>query len=119
MNRKDLGSWGEKIAVGYLKKHGYQIVETNFRCRQGEIDIIAQDNEYLVFIEVRTRKGYGFGTPEESVNVTKQKKLVSLAFAYLQTHRNHSSLWRFDVVAVELDRKGKIARLELIQDAIN
>lgn len=119
MRRKALGAWGEKIAMEYLQKQGYQILETNFRCREGEIDIIAQDKEYLVFVEVRTRRGREFGTPEESLTAAKRNKLISLAFIYLQNRRNLPSLWRFDVVAVELNQGGQITRLELIPNAIN
>lgn len=118
-SRKQIGILGEKLALEHLRKRGYRILETNFRCREGEIDIIAQDKDYLVFVEVRTRRGSSFGTPEESVTVAKKEKLTSLAFAYLQTHRKSSSLWRFDVVAVELNQEGQISRIELIQDAIN
>ena len=83
MKRKAVGELGEKMAKEYLQEKGYQIMETNFRCREGEIDIIAQDKDYLVFVEVRTRKGSGFGTPEESITAAKKEKLTSLAFAYL------------------------------------
>ena len=117
MKRKALGELGEKMAREYLKKKGYHILETNFRCREGEIDIVAQDKDYLVFVEVRTRTGSDFGTPEESLTVAKKDRLVSLALAYLQTHRGLPSLFRFDVVAVELDQKGRVSRLELIQNA--
>jgi putative endonuclease len=110
---------GEKMAVEYLKKRGYQIVETNFRCREGEIDIIAQDKDYLVFVEVRTRRGSSYGTPEESITAAKKEKLTSVAFAYLQTHRKSPPLWRFDVVAIELDHEGQTLRIDLIQNAIN
>jgi len=117
MKRKALGEFGEKMAREYLKKKGYHILETNFRCREGEIDVVAQDKDYLVFVEVRTRTGSDFGTPEESLTVAKKDRLVSLALAYLQTHRGLPSLFRFDVVAVELDQKGRVSRLELIQNA--
>jgi len=119
MKRKAVGDLGEKMAVEYLKKRGYRILETNFRCREGEIDIIAQDKDYLVFVEVRTRRGSNFGTPEESITTTKKEKLTSVAFAYLQTHRNSPHLWRFDMVAVELTKDGQISRIELIENAIN
>ena len=119
MKRKVVGELGESIAREYLQKKGYQIIETNFRCREGEIDIIARDKNYLTFVEVRTRKSSGFGTPEESINAAKKEKLTSLAFAYLQTHRKSPSLWRFDVVAVELNQDGQVSRINLIQDAIS
>lgn len=119
MDRKALGALGEKKAVEYLKKRRYRIRETNFRCRAGEIDIVAQDKDYLVFVEVRTRTGSDFGTPEESVNAAKKERLVSVALTYLQTHRNLPSLWRFDVVAIEADPEGQISRIELIRNAIS
>jgi len=117
-SRRQIGILGEKLALEHLRKRGYKIRETNFRCREGEIDIIAQDKDYLVFVEVRTRRGSDFGTPEESVTVAKKERLVSLALAYLQTHRNLPPSWRFDVVAIELDQDKQISRIELIQNAI-
>ena len=118
MNRKALGALGEKRAREFLKKRGYRIVETNFRCREGEIDIIARDKDYLVFVEVRTRTGSQFGTPEESITFAKREKLTSVALAYLQTHKNLPSLWRFDVVAIEVGSDGQTTRIEVIQNAI-
>ena len=118
MDRKELGALGEKRAVDYLRKKGYRIRERNFCCRAGEIDIVAQDKDCLVFVEVRTRRGSDFGTPEESVDAAKRKRLVSVALTYLQTHRKLPSLWRFDVVAIEVDPEGLISRMELIRDAI-
>ena len=117
-SRKQIGDLGEKLALKHLRKRGYRIRETNFRCREGEIDIIAQDKDYLVFVEVRTRKSSDFGTPEESLTAAKKERLISLALAYLQTHRNFPSLWRLDVVAIELDQDNQISRIELIQNAI-
>jgi len=118
VNRKALGALGEKRAREFLKKRGYRIVETNFRCREGEIDIIARDKDYLVFVEVRTRTGSQFGTPEESITFAKREKLTSVALAYLQTHKNLPSLWRFDVVAIEVGSDGQTTRIEVIQNAI-
>ncbi len=118
MDRRALGALGERKAVEYIKKKGYRIVEKNFRCREGEIDVIARHRDYLVFVEVRTRTGSDFGTPEESVTAAKKDKLVSLALSYLQTHRNVPSLWRFDVVAVEVGAGGEVSRIDLIQNAI-
>ncbi len=115
---KQIGDFGEKLALKYLRKRGYRIRETNFRCREGEIDIIAQDKDYLVFVEVRTRRGSDFGTPEESLTMAKKERLISLALAYLQTNRNLPPLWRLDVVAIELDQDNQISRIELIQNAI-
>jgi len=118
MNRQEVGKLGEKAARKFLKKRGYRIREVGFRCPHGEIDIIAQKKDYLVFVEVRTKNNLDFGTPEESITQAKKKKLVALALTYTNTHQNLPSLWRIDVVAIELDDKGKPKRIELIENAI-
>ena len=118
MNRKRIGARGEKLARDFLKNKGYHIRETNFRCRYGEIDIVAQKKDCIVFIEVRTKTNSVFGTPEESITTAKRQKLVSTALAYLQMHAKPLAQWRIDFVAVELDQKGKSTRVELIENAI-
>jgi putative endonuclease len=119
VNRKTLGEFGERWARAYLEQNGYRIRETNFRCREGEIDIVAQHEDCLVFVEVRTKTGSRFGTPEESVTAAKQEKLVSVAMSYLQTHDNLPSEWRIDVVAIEVSPNGRVARTELIRNAVS
>ena len=118
MNRQEVGKLGEKAARKFLKKRGYRIRETGFRCPRGEIDIIAQRKDCLVFVEVRTKSNLDFGTPEESITQSKKKKLIALALTYTSTHQDLPSLWRIDVVAIELDEKGKIKRIELIENAV-
>jgi Predicted endonuclease distantly related to archaeal Holliday junction resolvase len=118
MNRQEVGKLGEKLAQKFLKKRGYHIRETNFRCRGGEIDIIAQQKNYLVFIEVRTKSSLDFGTPEESITQGKKEKLIALALTYINTHQDLPSLWRIDVVAIEVDGKGKAKRIDVIENAI-
>jgi len=117
--RKEIGAIGEKLAADYLKKREYKIIQRNFRCREGEIDIIAQKGEYLVFVEVRTKRNTAFGTPEESVNLSKREKLISLANAYLQAYDKLPDFWRIDVVAVELGPNNRVLRLEHIENAIS
>ena len=119
MNRRELGALGEKAAGDYLRKRGFRIRETNFRCPIGEIDIVAEKGDYMVFVEVRTRSSSDFGTPEESITAAKKEKLVSLAFTYLQTHDDLPPLYRIDVVAVEASKDGNISRVELIENAIS
>ena len=119
MNRRDVGILGEKLAKDFLQKRGYYIWGTNYRCPEGEIDIIAMHEQYLVFVEVRTKKSLEFGTPEESITPTKMKRLKAASYHYRQTHDNLPSLWRIDVVAVELDQKGKPSRIEIIENAIS
>jgi putative endonuclease len=118
MDRQEVGKLGEQAARKFLKKRGYRIRETGFRCHHGEIDIIAQRKDYLVFVEVRTKSNLEFGTPEESITQAKKKKLIALALTYTSTHQNLPPLWRIDVVAIELDDKGKTRRIELIENAI-
>ena len=118
MNRQEVGKLGEKTAQKFLKKQGYRIRETGFRCRHGEIDIIAQRKDCLVFVEVRTKSNLNFGTPEESITQAKKEKLIASALTYTTTHQKLPSLWRIDVVAIELDDKGKTKRIELIENAV-
>jgi putative endonuclease len=117
--RKEVGARGEKLAADYLKKRGYRIIQRNFRCREGEIDIIVQKGDCLVFVEVRTKKNTAFGTPEESVTLSKREKLISLANAYLQAYDKPPQSWRIDVVAVELGPNNKVSRLEHIENAVS
>ncbi len=119
MNRKALGELGERWAREYLQRNGYHIRETNFRCREGEIDIVAEHEGFLVFIEVRTKTGSRFGTPEESVTAAKQERLAAVAMSYLQTHDGLPSEWRIDVVAIEVSLKGRVVRTELIRNAVS
>ena len=117
-DRQSTGARGEKVAASFLKKRGYRIIETNYRCRGGEIDIVARQGETLVFVEVRTKTGRGFGSPEESITSAKKTRLRTLAAGYAQGRDDLPLSQRIDVVAVELDRKGKVARIELIENAV-
>jgi len=100
-----------------LQEWGYVVRERNWRCPVGEMDIVAEDGDCLVFVEVRTRRGRKYGTPEESVTPAKQAKLVELAQTYLQEH-SWDGDWRIDVVAVEMTPGGKLLRVELIKNAV-
>jgi putative endonuclease len=119
MDRQEVGKLGEEAAQKFLRKRGYRIRETGFRCRHGEIDIIARRKDYLVFVEVRTKSNLDFGTPEESVTQAKKEKLIASALIYANTHKKLPALWRIDVVAIELDDKGKTRRIELIENAVD
>lgn len=118
MDRQEIGKLGEKAARQFLKKRGYRIRETGFRCPRGEIDIIAEKKGCLVFAEVRTRSSTDFGTPEESLTQAKKRRLIASALTYTSTHDDIPSLWRIDVVAVEMDEKGNTTRIELIENAV-
>ena len=98
-----LGQIGEKAAVDFLTRKGYKIVEQNFRNKIGEIDIIAYDNDMMCFIEVKTRNSDIFGSPLESVTLSKQRKIARVALSYLKFKGHSEVRARFDVVAVYLD----------------
>ena len=111
------GEKGETIAAAYLKKNGYRILETNFRCSLGEIDIIARDKEDLVFVEVKTRKSLDLGYPEQAVGIKKQKKISQLALFYLQKKNLINAKARFDVVAVTMSETSN--EVKLIKNAFD
>ena len=97
--RTELGAWGEERAARYLRLHGYRIVERNFRCRQGEIDIIARRGGFIVFAEVKLRKNADFGEAREFVTWTKQRRVISAAEMWLV--KNGCALQpRFDVIEI-------------------
>jgi putative endonuclease len=116
-SRKALGRRGEELTVQTLVQRGYRLRERNWRCPSGELDIVAQDGDVLAFVEVKTRRGQDFGTPEEAVTPAKQAKLIELAATYVQ-ESGWSGDWRIDVAAVELTSSGKLVRLEIIQNAV-
>jgi putative endonuclease len=113
-----MGILGEKLAQDFLKKRGFHILETGYRAPQGEIDIIARDGDYLVFVEVRAKRALEFGSPEESITPAKMERLRMAAAHYLESHDNLPASWRIDLVAVEIDRKGNPSRIELIENAV-
>ncbi|HBA63828.1 MAG TPA: YraN family protein [Lachnospiraceae bacterium] len=98
MNRRSVGTAYEQKAEAYLKKQGMQILERNFRCRQGEIDLIAREGETIVFCEVKYRNGTAVGHPLEAVGVRKQQRLIHCAAYYLMQHGGTETACRFDVI---------------------
>lgn len=116
-HHKKLGKWGESVAAIHLEAKGFEIVERNWRCELGEIDIIAQFGEELIFVEVKTRQGNQMGTPEEGLTEEKSKKLFQLAQIYL-SETDIDADWRIDLVALALDQSGKLERCEHIPNAV-
>lgn len=113
--RQRYGRFGESLAADHLAKNGYRILETNYRNRFGEIDIIARENDTLVFVEVRSRRSDRFGTPQASVNPAKQKKISMVALGYLKAAGKLNRKARFDVVAVS--SQADTPRVEIIRNA--
>ena len=97
-----MGKAGEDLAERYLKQQGYAVVERNYRCPLGEIDLIAVNKQAVVFVEVKTRRVDTSGTPLESVNAAKQRRLKRAALHYLSRHRLHDRDVQFDVVGISL-----------------
>ncbi len=98
--RHIVGKEGEDEAARYLERQGYKIIQRNFECRQGEIDIIAKEKEEYVFIEVKTRQNFHYGMPCEAVNEQKQKHIWKATKYYLYSHKLEDSFIRFDVIEV-------------------
>lgn len=111
----ETGKVGEEIAIGFLRKKGYKILEANWRIEKWEVDIIAQQNEEHIFIEVKTRFGEDYGTAAEAVTLQKQKYLINAANLYALT-TDYEGPIRFDVICVYLE-KGKEPEIEHIEDA--
>lgn len=111
------GRYGEQLAVNHLQAAGYIIVKTNWRCSLGEIDIIAQKDSVLVFVEVRSRHAETTEASFESVNARKQAKLAGLANEYIDTHKLDNQAWRIDVIGVAVPKVGQ-AIIEHVEDAL-
>ncbi len=113
--RTHLGRTGERLAVEWLLQAGYCILVRNFRCPYGEVDVIATHQQDLVFVEVKTRRGYAYGLPEEAVDRRKQQKLVQVAQYYLEAYGSYECSWRIDVVAIQLSSQGKLEEIRCHQ----
>jgi putative endonuclease len=117
--RKRMGGQGEAAADRYLRSHGYTILAHNWRTRAGEIDLVAEREGVLVFVEVKARTSHQFGRPEEAVTPAKRRRLIRTAQAYLQSRGTEDAAWRVDVIALDLDRSGGVLRLDHYQDAVD
>ncbi|MCK9362217.1 MAG: YraN family protein [Syntrophales bacterium] len=113
--RLGVGKRGEELAAVYLAKVGYRIIERNYRCIFGEIDIVAEEGGSIVFIEVKSRRSIAYGDPQLAVGARKQKKISMVALNYIEEKHQHSRNARFDVVAVKILPAG--TNIELIKNA--
>jgi putative endonuclease len=117
MQKKELGKKGEELALRFLKKRGYRIIERNYVCKMGEMDIIAREKDTLTFVEVKTRTSTTFGPPQLAVTPSKQKQLSKIALHFLKEKQLEDVKARFDVVAILLGPKGE--EIELIKNAFD
>jgi putative endonuclease len=116
--KKMTGAAGERIALGFLKKLGYRILESNFRTPFGEIDIVARLEHIIVFVEVKSRTTSSFGPPYLSVTKLKARHIVKNALFYLKRRRIVNASWRIDIVSVKLNYYRKLESIELIENAV-
>ncbi|MHB0998256.1 MAG: YraN family protein [Armatimonadota bacterium] len=117
-NRSALGARGEDRAVRYLESLGYSIIERNYHCKYGEIDIVARDGSDLVLAEVKTRRGDSFGAPSEAVDIRKQKKLILAGQSYMIDRDLGEIDCRFDVIEVYFTN-GQPVKIDLIKGAFS
>jgi len=105
---RSVGNLGEEIAAGFLIARGYRILERNFRCKGGEVDIIARDpaDRSLAFIEVKARRGLSYGVPQLAVTPFKQRQISKAALTWLAKNNQHNQNARFDVIAILLSEDG-------------
>src|SRR3954469_20627280 len=118
-SRQRLGAAGEQIARRHLERNGYRFVASNWRCYSGELDLIVQQDQTLVFVEVKTRHGERLGAAEDAISPQKAGRLLRAAQYYLLSRPELAdAFWRFDLVAVTLDRSGALQRLTHVEDAV-
>lgn len=113
-NAKEIGRLGETLAAQALARRGYEIVERNWHCGRGEVDIVCRDGPCWVFVEVKTRHGHASGLPEDGLTQNKIARLNDLARTYLAQHEIEKANWRLDLVAIELDMRDRVGRFNLI-----
>ncbi|MBI2597014.1 YraN family protein [Candidatus Daviesbacteria bacterium] len=116
MYTKATGNYGEELACQYLRKIGYKILERNYRIRGGEIDIVCLDQDYLVFVEVKTRYSHEYGLPKESITSWKIKALLKTAQFYLQKANWENKGYRLDLVTIDFANNPQKPEIELIKD---
>ena len=113
--RVRLGRKGEDLAVAELQRAGYHILDRNWRCPVGEVDVVALQDAVYRFFEVRTRRGGACGTPEESITPAKYQRMIDVALTYLAEHDLYDVDCSVGLVAVEMDRKGHLLRIEIYE----
>lgn len=115
----ETGQVGELLAQRYLESQGYEIIEHNWRCQEGEIDLVARQGPDWVFVEVKARRGDRFGTPEEAVTPAKQQRLLRCGLMYLAEHNLGDESWRIDVVAIDLSTSNQPSQIRLYRNAVD
>lgn len=118
LDRRLIGHKGEELAAQFLAAQGYSILQRNYRCRLGEIDIVARDGATTVFVEVKTRSSGRYGQAQEAITYRKRAKLRRLGEYYVAQFGCQEESLRFDVVAISISASGQIENIELIRNAL-
>ena len=108
---------GESLAVAHFKARECEILERNYRARRGEIDLIVRDGQFIVFVEVKTRRSRKFGLPQAAVTRQKQRQISKIAVVYLQREKLWDAPCRFDVIGIHLSYHAELLQLEHIENA--
>ena len=116
-SRKETGTKGEKLAAKFLKRNGYKIIQRNYGCKLGEIDIVAKKDKTVVFVEVKTRQTQEFGVPQDAVTATKRNQISKAALWYLKEKKLLEQSCRFDVIAVTFSPDSRKPEIEHIENA--
>ena len=115
--RKEVGNKGEKLAAKFLKRKGYRIIQQNYKCKLGEIDIIAEHDDTIVFVEVKTRQTHEFGSPQSSVTATKRGQISRVALFYVRNKKLVDQSCRFDVIGITFSSGSRKPEIEHIENA--
>ena len=119
---RQLGEWGERQARLHLEARGYSLLASNFRCRAGEIDIVARQGDQLVFVEVKARRGDAYGGAEESISPARAERLAEVAEEFLRTQLcgefDSGTDWRIDLVCLNMDGRGRLKSISHIENAV-
>ncbi len=114
----DLGRWGEERALQFLQQKGYRILARNYRVWEGEIDIVAESDGEIIFVEVKTRTSRRFGYPEDGLIGKKQERLLKAGYRFLEENEMLDVIYQFDLIAIECSNDRKIQRLSHYEDII-
>ena len=116
--RAALGAAGERLAAGWLEARGLRVLARNWRCAYGELDIVAEEQGEVVFVEVKTRRGTAYGLPEEAITASKRAHLIAAAQCYLAESQREAQPYRIDVVAVQLTVQGRLTAIRHYRSAV-
>ena len=117
-SRRDLGDFGERVAKAHLESKGYRVIATKFRVREGEVDIVALRGGVVVFVEVKARRGPAMGSAVEAIDARKAQRLLAASEVFAVRHPELPPDRRIDLIAIDLDRAGRVVSLQHVESAV-